>query len=86
MARKQLNFINSIVNLFKRVKKNKVSKIEESIKPLRQERRSKKKEASKSFFRRQKQIYSLGGFRDRNTQAIYFPLKRGKFKGYMRTA
>jgi hypothetical protein len=86
MARKSLNFVNSFVNLFKRNRKNQVAQIDESTKPQREIRRSKKKELSKSFFRKQKQIYSLGGFRDRNTQAIYIPRQRGKFKGYMRTA
>ena len=30
--------------------------------------------------------FRQGGFRERNTQAIYFPRQRGKIKGYMKTA
>lgn len=30
--------------------------------------------------------HKLGGFRDRQTQAIYIKPRRGKFKGYMRAS
>lgn len=87
MARKSLNFVNSLRNVFRRKHSNIQPQVEAVQETKRQVRR--KKEAKKSVYRPQKQSHFVGGGRKSaasSLAAIYYPPSRGKFKGYMRKA
>ena len=91
MARKSLNFINSLRDVFRRKHSNVKPQIEVQKAKKNFEHKPRKKRTGTGFDsdrqyhgKKQRGNFLVGGCNDRDTKAIYHKPPRGKFKGYMR--